>query len=175
MTSPYRPLPSNQLGVLARHRLYDGGDHVLMVSTTGYHEDYRRFFYSDIQALVWRKTHGGTLASFLTAVPLIASFALLTQPDSVVPFALIATPFAIALVLQWIAGPTCAFEIITALQAHRLPAVRRLKTARKLMARITPKIMEVQAIQTPESPASATSGNPPVAPEAGTEAMPPTP
>lgn len=173
MTSPYRPLPSNQFGLLARHRLYDGGDHVLMVSTTGYHEDYRRFFYSDIQALVWRKTYGGTLASALTAVPLIASFGLLTQPDSAVPFAIVATPFAIALVLQLIAGPTCTFEVVTALQAHRLPAVRRLKTARKLMAQITPKIMGVQAVRAPEAPAGSTSGNPPVAPAAGT--MPPAP
>lgn len=175
MAPSYHPLPSNRLGFLARHILYDGGDHILMVSTTGYHEDYRRFFYSDIQAFVWRRNHGGTIASLLTAVPLIASIALLTQPDSEVAFAIVATPFAIALLLQLIAGPTCTFEIVTALQSHRVPAVRRLKTARRLMAQITPKILETQALRPSETLGETVAANPPDAPGPGADTPPTAP
>jgi len=61
--------------------LWLGKDHLLLVdSLGGYSEDYKRFYYRDIQALIIRKTTGGRTANLVLA-GFAALFLLAGLPD----------------------------------------------------------------------------------------------
>src|SRR5437016_13358775 len=48
---PYRRLPGKQRGWIRKSSLWEGEDHLLLVRGTRFAEDYRRFYYRDIQAI----------------------------------------------------------------------------------------------------------------------------
>ncbi|HZR47537.1 MAG TPA: hypothetical protein VFA47_12570, partial [Candidatus Manganitrophaceae bacterium] len=63
----YRRLPGRGIkrgGFLAltaiRATLWEGKDHLLCLYRTGYTEEYKRFYYRDIQAFITRKTARGS-------------------------------------------------------------------------------------------------------------------
>ena len=67
----YKKLPGVGSGALARHRLWEGPDHLLVVTSWPSGEGYRRFFFRDIQAVVIRQTArrlGLNIALFLLAL-----------------------------------------------------------------------------------------------------------
>src|ERR1700690_2887131 len=49
--TPYRRLPGWS-GLIMRKRLWLGPDHILLVSSKVLSEEYRRFYFADIEALV---------------------------------------------------------------------------------------------------------------------------
>src|SRR5688572_16565337 len=55
----YKKLSRQRRNASGYSRLWLADDHVLLVTTSGYSEEYRRFFFSDIQALIIRKTRAG--------------------------------------------------------------------------------------------------------------------
>jgi len=46
----YRRLPGNAAALASYHRLWLGPDHLLAVRSVGFSEEYKRFYFSDIQA-----------------------------------------------------------------------------------------------------------------------------
>src|SRR6185503_16307515 len=52
----YRRLPGRESGLLSYSRLWLGPDHLLLARTTFFSEEYKRFYFRDIQAIVMRKT-----------------------------------------------------------------------------------------------------------------------
>jgi len=48
----YVRLPGRRSGLLRRETLWLGSDHLLLVRSTRFNEDYRRFYLADIEALV---------------------------------------------------------------------------------------------------------------------------
>ena len=65
--SAYRRFPGTGRYLLNRVLLYVGPDHLLQVTATGYSENYRRFFFHDIQVISLHKTVTGTI--WLLALP----------------------------------------------------------------------------------------------------------
>ena len=64
----YRRLPGGGFSFAGmRYRLWLGGDHLLCVSGPGYTEEYRRFYYRDIQAIITRRTARGEVLSIVFA------------------------------------------------------------------------------------------------------------
>jgi hypothetical protein len=148
MTRPgYTKLPGRGLTWGGPSRVWLGGDHVLLVLTRGYSETYRRFFFKDIQGIIVRRTHVGKIwnaiwASFLVFFALLALL-VNDNPGSIV-LGCIAAPFGIALLVNLLLGPTCAFHIRTAVQTERLPAISRVASAQKFMALIQPFVTAAQ-------------------------------
>ncbi len=54
-----------------RSRLYQGGDHLLLVYSTGYTEEYKRVAYQNIRYVVVRRTHGREQQAMLSGLLLV--------------------------------------------------------------------------------------------------------
>src|SRR5881409_101596 len=52
----YRPLPGRAAGLAWYHRLWLGPDHLLAVRSFGFTEEYKRFYFRDIQAILIGRT-----------------------------------------------------------------------------------------------------------------------
>lgn len=146
----YRPLPGRTATFVSIYRLYEGPDHLLLVRTTWFREDYRRFFYRDIQAVITRPTQRRrdytyiwgaltgtaalpTVASFMAAVPVLP-WGLLTLT------AVLATGF----VVNWLRGPTCECHLQTAVQCEALPGMTRQRRVDTLLTRLRARIAGTQ-------------------------------
>ena len=143
----YRKLPGRAAGLGEASRLFLADDHLLLVSATGFSESYRRFYLRDIQSITARRTVtwelGNGACGFILFWMIIG---LVSSNAGAEAFGWgIATGFLLALLLFNIfRGPTCVCEIHTAVQSRRLGSVNRMRAARKLLARLRPKIEAAQ-------------------------------
>jgi len=177
--------------VLARIKLYLGPDHLLQVTSNGFSETYKRFFFRDIQVISLHKTATGTIWNVVWA-GLTAMFALIAavvawsgDAGSIVLWILAGLMAGfLGLNLAW--GPTCACYIQTAVQQQRLFSMSRIPRARKLINRVKPLLAEAQATAVttavaataPDASAPLGENAPPpdeTAPAAGEPAPPGTP
>jgi hypothetical protein len=153
----YLRLPGRGRGIAHYARLWQGPDHVLLVISTGMSENYKRFYYRDIQAFVVRRTTAHHAVSAALAV-FTLGFAVLTLGYRggawMWVWGIVAGIFALSLLINLLLGPTCVCHLRTAVQTERLTPLNRLRTARKALNRIRPLIVASQ-----ESPVST----PPVA------------
>lgn len=149
--SPYQKLPGRGLTWTGFARVWLGTDHVLLVRGQTWMETYRRFFFSDIQAVLVRRTHTGKIwnAVWGSGTAFFLIIALMLNGSAALVVAGMAAPFALALLINLMLGPTCACHIRTAVQMERLGALNRIRAARKFIARVEPLIMAAQ----PEPPA----------------------
>jgi hypothetical protein len=151
--SNYQKLPGSGFTWGGPSRVWLGGDHVLLVITRGYVEVYRRFFLNDIHALIVQRTHTGKIWSAVWGVFatmfIVPGLTLGATVAAVVMFCL-AAPFVTALLINVLRGPTCAFYVRTAVQMERVPAIGRVRAAKRFLARIEPLINETQGEPPPE-------------------------
>src|SRR6266513_1233719 len=142
----YRRLPGRGVAAFQHVRLYQGADHLLQVSSTGYSESYRRFYFRDIQAITIQKTQLGKILNgifaFFTALFGFPAFDMRLGPA--IAMWSVAGFFAVLLISNIALGATCACYIRTAVQTERLSAVTRIRTARRLLRRLRPVIEGVQ-------------------------------
>jgi hypothetical protein len=129
-----------------RSRLWLGSDHLLCVDSIWYSEDYKRFYFRDIQAIVIRRTDKGRIVNAVFGVlavpPLIA--ALTTSGGWLVFWFIVAAFFLLLLLLNTLYGPTCVTHLRTAVQTEELASLGRLPRARKVLARLRPLIAQAQ-------------------------------
>lgn len=173
--SPYKKLPGRGWTWSGPSRVWLGEDHVLLVLNRTFFESYRRFFLNDIQAVIVQRTHTGKTWTGVWATAFIFfSLIALAVDDRIAALVLagLGVPFFVALIINIFLGPTCACYIRTAVQTERVPAISRLRTARKFIARVEPLITTAQGSLSPEqfatevaltqSAAAASENAPPV-------------
>ncbi len=130
-----------------------GADHLLLVKSMRFREEYKRFYLRDVQAIVVAKAprfHISTRSLAIGAVWLAA----LAMGRLLVPFGIPSlTPYlwvvAVLLVAAWAfisATCSCRCRIYTAVSSDDLPSVYRTWTARKFLSAVEPKIAEVQGV-----------------------------
>ena len=66
----YRKL-AKKGGLFAYYSIWQGADHLITAETTMASEEYRRFYYRDIQAIVIRKTAWHHVFSLLSGLPAV--------------------------------------------------------------------------------------------------------
>jgi hypothetical protein len=171
----YRKLPGRGMAWTGLSRVWQGDDHVLLVANHIFAETYRRFFYADIQGIVVRRTHLGKSWNAIWICGLIFFAALAAVVDDAVGSLVLlgfAAPFAVGLIANLLLGPTCACHIRTAVQSERVPALSRMRAARRFLDRVEPLIVAAQgewptqpvpAGPEPNTPASATPATAPPA------------
>jgi len=133
--------------------LYLGDDHVLAVESNGFSEDYKRFYFSDIQAIFTRRTRRGTTWSIVLALMMACSLlsALLLEVESFrIFFWILSGAFLACLLGNAFRGPTCICHILTAVQEDQLPSLNRLRVARKVIGTLRVAIERAQGILRPE-------------------------
>jgi len=148
----YKRLPGRGVGSGAvwstRFRLWLGPDHVLSVANQGYSEEYKRFYFRDIQAIVVRRTFKWHYISIVSALFTSVFFAITlavwySSGFGISLFALVpATIFLVALIGNVIKGPTCVAYLRTAVQTEVLGSLNRLRTTMKVIHNILRPIIE---------------------------------
>ena len=128
MAKTYLPIPGVGTGrfglqLALRSRIYQGPDHLLVIQSTGYTEEYKRIFYRDIRFVEIRPNQRRVVLGLVLAA-LIAAFALLLFVSLAAGLILMA-PFVIALVINLVRGPTCDCYVTTGVQTLKIPTPRR--------------------------------------------------
>jgi hypothetical protein len=168
-TSPYTKLPGKARTLVTTSRLWLGDDHVLLVKSTRIVEEYRRFYFRDVQAIVIRRTmhfHYGWAAflffvSLLTArlsAEILGVFAVVTASG----------------VFLWLRGPACVCHLYTAVQKEQLDSLHRLKTAERVVKILRAHIEERQGAIA-SMPDFAVQVSPPPLPVSRSEVRPAVP
>jgi hypothetical protein len=140
-------------GSLSRCSLYLGDDHILAVDSNGFSEDYKRFYFSDIEGIITLRTRRGPTWSIVLALMLACSLAgalfLETESVRILSWILSGT-FLVFLVGNIFRGPTCICHILTAVQEDQLPSLNRLRVARRVIGTLRSAIQKAQGILSPE-------------------------
>jgi hypothetical protein len=155
---PGRGLRRSVFAVSAtRCRLWLAVDHLLAVDYTIASEEYRRFYFRDIEALIIRRTAhrqvwNWILLFFLlaTAVPFFIAWRFAGHGGLLIASLSFAAFWLLFIIINSARGATCQTHIRTAVQNEQLPSLSRLSAARKVLARIQPLIVAVQGEATPE-------------------------
>jgi hypothetical protein len=151
---PYNRLPGKKKNFLGGlNTLWLGADHMLSIDSKRVSEDYKRFYYTDIQSVVIRKTIRGKIQNLFLGLfcGLLTLLAALMGGAWVIFFGIMAGLFFLILLFNCLLGPTCECHLRTAVQTERLPSLNRLRSVRKAMDRLRPLIEQVQGILTPEA------------------------
>ena len=136
----------------ARNSLWLGKDHLLHVINRGYTEEYRRFYYRDIQAILVRETSAGKTFSIILGIIVAICLLLLAagrflwqwEAYALIPMAVAAFLWIVLFVIQVASGPTCICHLRTAVQFEHLPSLRRIRPARKAIAMLRQRVEAVQ-------------------------------
>src|SRR5206468_2514837 len=129
-------------GAFSRSSLWLGPDHLLLVERRGYTENYKRFFFRDIQSLTIRQTNRHKIWSLILGIIAAICFALafvILAAEGVIGFWIMigmAAFFSFFLGLNVLAGPASTCHLRTAVQTEELPSLSRLKRVRKVLERV---------------------------------------
>jgi hypothetical protein len=143
---PYRKLPGHRRGIINVSSVWLGPDHLLLVKSHRFKEEYKRYYLRDIQAIAIARTSRFHLSSrslvlgFLWMLVLSMS----TAYSALVPWV---WGVALLLVFVWFnisISRSCVCRIYTAVSSDPLPSVYRTWTARRFLAAVEPRIREVQ-------------------------------
>ncbi|HYW48074.1 MAG TPA: hypothetical protein VE959_34740 [Bryobacteraceae bacterium] len=145
----YRKLPGRRRGFIKGSSVWLGAGHLLLVRSSRFREEYKRFQLRDIQAIVVARTPRfaiSTRAFTIGVLWLVAYMAL----RNTLPWApAVLWSGAAGLVGAWIyvcAARSCACRIYTAVSRDDLPSLYRTWTARKFLAEVEPRIAQEQGV-----------------------------
>ena len=131
---------------MGQHTLWRGKDHLLQIYARWGTEDYKRYYFNDIQAIITRRTETGKIQNFVMGA-LAGLFGLLaaTSASAWIPFnAIIAAVMLAILLINIIKGPTCETHLLTAVQTEKLHSLNRLSTTQAVMNQLKPIIERYQ-------------------------------
>src|SRR5438876_9263378 len=148
----YRRLPGRQAGLLSYSRLWLGPDHLLLARTAFFSEEYKRFYFRDIQAVVTRRTERREILNVILGLTAIVFGVLSVFSDAAWKvFLLVMTgSLFFVLVVNWLRGPTCVCHVRTAVQTEELSPLKRFRATRKIIERLKPNIEKAQGPLAPE-------------------------
>ena len=126
--------------------LWLGPDHLLAVKSRWVTENYKRFYYRDIQAIIIRGIeHWKTISIILGSISTVFFLLMLVQDGGwAIFFGVIFGLFLIVFLYYLIWGANCESYIKTAVQIERLPAIYRLRTSSRAMNILLPWIDDAQ-------------------------------
>jgi hypothetical protein len=153
MKGDYQPIPGLGSGrasfrIATRASLYAGPDHLLVVHSNGYTEDYRRIFYRDIRYVVAQKSHAQLIQIILSGVMLAGLALFYLTPMSKVLLTIFLLPFLIWLIVNLVRGATCRCSINTDVQTIELPTPRRFSKLPVLAAFLKAQGSQAEVIET---------------------------
>ncbi len=134
-----------------RQSLWIGADHLLSIDSASYSEEYKRFYFRDIQAFYIcptgrRAVWNGVLIALLVMHLLVFGW----LGAAVTTLVIVAVILTIPLVINNLAGPACRVYLRTAVQVEELPSLGRIRRAYQALERVRPLIAAAQGRLTPE-------------------------
>ncbi|MDJ0721800.1 MAG: hypothetical protein QNJ04_09225 [Desulfobacterales bacterium] len=133
-------------GLFAYYSLWQGPDHLLIAETAMASEDYRRFYFHEIQAIIVQKTGMQHVYSFLFGLPGVLALMVGTLGDTTPqPWLIFSFLAGLFLAINLFRGPTCVCHIRTAVQNVKIRPLVRMRRLNKVLDRVQPLIVEAQA------------------------------
>ena len=155
MAKIYRKIPGIGTGrgsfqIASRSRVYTAPDHLLIVHSTGYTEEYKRIFFQDVRYIEIRHTNGQFWNGLISAViTLLFSLLYFAQvPGGLVVF--FCFPFGIWFLTNLLRGPTCECYISTNVQTLKLPAPKRVKKITTLVEFLRAQTAALDSVNAPQ-------------------------
>lgn len=132
-----------------RSSLWLAKDHLLCVETNGYTENYKRFYFRDIQAITLHRTKSFLIANSIL-IPLTALFVILGVGvsdfvGSIILWCVALLP-GIPLIVNLVRGPGCLCRVRTAVQEEEIPALANIRKTQAVLDHIRPLIAETQGL-----------------------------
>ncbi len=153
----YTRLPGKKRGLYRQASLWLGNDHILSVESNSYTENYKRFYFKDIQAILLRRTPRRRNTNIVLGALACGFLLLLAAGGGAAAFGTtIASGLLIGLLINSVLGPTCICHVKTPLAVHELPSLCRLKKARRALEKILPSIRDSQGDFSPDKMHSLT-------------------
>jgi len=167
-TWTYRRLTGRKRTLSGYSQLWLAPDHVLLVKSTRFTEEYQRFALADIQAIVITALPGRPLVLQLAGVvgAIAWTLGLLAAGSAFGKgFFAVTGALALALVIVDIArGTLCRCYLHTAVSRELLEPMARLRAAHAFLAQLRPAIEAVQGSLAPERVAMLEQPGPPAGP-----------
>jgi len=146
-TKEYHKLPGSKKGFLiGKYTLWQGSDHLLQIFSRVGVEEYKRFYFNDIQAVITRKTAVGKIQNIVMGclvlifiLPAIALDGGWSLFYGIIPAAML-----LLLLVGLFKGPTCETKLMTAVQTEKLHSLHRLKNTFKVMDSLRINIHQTQ-------------------------------
>jgi hypothetical protein len=161
-----RRLPGRLRGFLGGASLWAAADYILSVTSYRFREDYRRFYFRDIQAIVVTRSPRYLFSIRSAVIAMVLVFGCFL-PQTRIASALLLLACAVAWwILSW--RMSCVCRVHTAVSSEVLRSIYRVPTARKFLAEVEPLIRAAQS-GLPDAP----PGEAPVAAPAPIFAAPP--
>jgi hypothetical protein len=133
----YKRMPGRPLTPFEVRSLWQGTDHLLLVESVFFKEHYKRFFYTDIQSIVLQRTDAHMLWSCIWGIlGFLCGLIAFLVPGTPFISGFFTIFFLMLLGANIVLGPACTVYLQTAAQVQKLSSLKRVKTARKVMARI---------------------------------------
>ena len=142
----YKKLPGHRRGFIHGASLWLGPDHILAVNSFRFREEYKRYYFRDIQALLIARGprfHLSTRAAVIGFFWLIAFASFYQLPYGALTVGIL----GVLLVASWVyfsALCSCTCRIHTAVSQDRLPSLYRIWSARRCLRALEPHISAVQ-------------------------------
>lgn len=140
----YKKLPGFASAPFRRRSLYAGPDHVLSVRSSAYMEEYRRFYFRDIQAIVLSEGGSGWSYYLLASAAFLFLMFLLLGYSWHLIFSGLCGAGALCAFVIGVRLPNCACYLKTATTTEPLPSLGRLRAARRTLAILRPLIETAQ-------------------------------
>lgn len=152
-SSIYRRLTGKARSLGGWSQLWLAPDHLLLVRSNGFRQNYWRFALADIQAIIVTQLPSRMPLQVVFFALVIGWALLFTLVASTFAkgFFLVTAAIGLAFVIADIArGPRCRCFLHTAVSREPLTPVRRISTARKVLAQLQPAIEGIQGSIAPE-------------------------
>ncbi len=141
----YKRLPGRRLIPFFYQSLWQAEDHLLWVETVFFKQQYKRFYYRDIQAVLMRRSNNHYVwAAVWAGFTLVFGLVAMTTSGMPVVSGTMALVFLFFSVLNAALGPACVVHLQTAAQMQRLSALRRVRSSRKAMNLIKVLVEDAQ-------------------------------
>jgi hypothetical protein len=146
-SSIYTKLTGRHRSLAGFTQLYLAPDHLLLLKSSRFSEDYKRFSFADIQAIVITELPNRVVFQVILILASLAWMALWFAVDSRFAkwtFEITGALSLLVPVLDIVKGPRCRLALHTRVSNETLAPVSRTRTARKFLAVLIPKIEAVQ-------------------------------
>lgn len=164
----YQRLTRMRAGLGSYSSLWMAADHLMVVTSMGFNESYRRFYFRDIQAFFVIKSSRYFFFNLVAGLIALVTGAWMVNAMvqaggwkvDFVGMLFLVVPSWMVLIVNLVKGPSCRVMVITALQKTELKPLSRRRKARQVMAKIEPLIRAAQLDQHSASAASVPSSGP---------------
>jgi hypothetical protein len=145
--SGYSKLSRRIGSMMTYHQLWKGSDHLMLVKEVGCTEEYKRFYFKDIQAVVTTRSISYLVWALVLLILTLgmagAGFSETDPVSKTISFTVMGASL-LFLLIHLSLGPTCKCWLHTGINREKLVIFRRTRQVLRFLGKIEPEITKAQ-------------------------------